>query len=120
MNDFRYTPLAYACQGGHLATIKALINAGANLHQKTTDSFGVTPLHLAAQAGKIEVVRFLVRSGAEVDAKDNQGKTPLKYATSNSYDHQNPVIDFLLSNGAQMIGGDCCIECLQEMDYLKL
>ena len=113
--------MAYACQqGGNLPTVKTLIEAGANLHQKTKDSIGLTPIHLAAQSGKIEIVRFLVRSGAEVDAKDNLGKTPLKYATSNCDDHQNPVVDFLLSKGAQMIGGDCCTKCLQEMDYLKL
>ena len=100
--------------------MKSLIKAGANLHQKTADAIGVTPLHLAAQSLKIEVVRFLVRSGAEVDSKDNRNQTPLKYATSNSLDHQNPVIDFLLFNGAQMFDGDCCTECLKEMEYLKL
>ena len=63
-----------------LSTVKALIKAGARLDIRTNDDTnGVMPLHLAAQCGKADIVRFLVRSGAEVDAKDNQGNTPLRY-----------------------------------------
>ena len=79
--------------------MKSLIKAGANLHQKTAGAIGVMPLHLAAQSLKINV-RFLVRSGAEVDSKDNRNQTPF--------------------NRAQMFHGDCCTECLREMEYLKL
>ena len=119
--SIRYTPLAYACQEGHVSIAKALIEAGASLDTKTK-MYGQTPLHLAVYSGKIDLVRLLVRSGAQVDPKDNDGSTPLKYATTKSFghDHQNPIIDFLLCNGAKMETGGCCTECLQEMDYLRL
>ena len=115
------TPLAYACQQGHFETVKVLVRAGADLNKKTEDESGATPLHLAVLSKKIEIVRFLIRAGAKINATDKFGRTPLKYATLESRSHSdNPIIDFLLCNGAEKSTGDCCTECLHEMDYLTL
>ena len=38
---------------------------------------GFTPLHLAASFNQSEIVKILVSSGADVNAKSNNGRTPL-------------------------------------------
>ena len=115
------TPLAYACQQGHFDTAKVLVKAGANVNKMTEDESGASPLHFAVLSKKIEIVRFLVRAGAKIDATDKFGRTPLKYATLESRHHAaSSIIDFLLCNGAKKSTGDCCTECLVEMDYLTL
>ena len=116
-----FTPLSYACQQGHFDTVKVLVKAGADFDKRTEDESGATPLHYAVISKKIEIVRFLVRAGAKIDSTDNFGRTPLKYATLDSKNHRaSPIIDFLLCNGAKKSTGDCCTECLVEMDYLTL
>ena len=66
------TPLHKAVEEGNLESIRALIEAGADVHAKDED--GQTPLH---QRGNAEAVRVLIAAGADVHAKDNEGRTPL-------------------------------------------
>jgi ankyrin repeat protein len=42
----------------------------------------VTNLHCAAQAGDVETIARLVAAGADVNARDERGNTPLKYASA--------------------------------------
>ena len=51
------------------------------LHSKTTR--GSTPLHFAALSGNSEIVRLLILCGADVNARDNEGNTPLHDAMFN-------------------------------------
>ena len=44
------------------------------------DGRGHTPLHRAAQKSRKEIVELLIAKGADVNAKDNQGITPLDSA----------------------------------------
>ena len=39
-----------------------------------------TPLHLPADRGHTEVVELLITAGADVNAKDDEGETPLDQA----------------------------------------
>src|SRR4051812_31388978 len=41
----------------------------------------VTELHFAAQSGDVEAIVRLVAAGADVNARDEHGNTPLKYAS---------------------------------------
>ena len=56
------SPLWIAAAGGHLDTVRALVEAGASTNQAT--KIGVAPLHIAAAGGHLEVVRVLIESGA--------------------------------------------------------
>jgi ankyrin repeat protein len=68
----RHSALALACQFGHVAIVRALLDAGEDpdrfnpvgLHSQST------PMHQAAWAGHDEVVRLLVQRGARIDLKD--------------------------------------------------
>jgi ankyrin repeat protein len=55
-------------------------------------------LHDAAQKGDVPTIKALLAQGADVNGKDEQGATPLLYATLRS---QKATVDFLLSNGAK-------------------
>ncbi|KAI0261911.1 ankyrin repeat-containing domain protein, partial [Russula aff. rugulosa BPL654] len=41
---------------------------------------GYTPLHRASICGRIEIVRLLIEHGANVEAKTDEGRTPLDVA----------------------------------------
>ena len=98
------SPLHLAAQGGHIALMAALLEAGANVN--APDARGYTPLHFAisfcprefvdplptvdAAANDVGVYRllmdvpaFLVEHGADLDAcETEQGRKPLELAQS--------------------------------------
>jgi cytohesin len=92
-NEFGYNALMYACSACNIDCIlvKQLLEAGADVHAKTKQA--ATALHLAAQYSELDfsgqdlygnrrgklgdVVRILVNAGAAVDARDDDGNTPL-------------------------------------------
>ncbi|CAK9293553.1 unnamed protein product [Gordionus sp. m RMFG-2023] len=55
--DTLSTPLHLAAEGGHIAIIKLLIEAGASPKEENKD--GYTPLHLAAKYGRTQVLQTL-------------------------------------------------------------
>jgi ankyrin repeat protein len=73
--------------------IKILLSHGANPNCKTipgieTDAFmrdvrtrGETPLHRAAAFGNEEAITMLINANAQIDAKDDNGDTPLAWAS---------------------------------------
>ena len=71
-------PLIQAAWNNDLAELKKLLAEDFNLN--TRDNIGCTLLHVAAQGANTEVVRFLVAKGADVNARDDEGNTPLHRA----------------------------------------
>ena len=64
---------------------KALLEAVQLCYQLGMDvnavnSMGLTALHGAANRGSDDIIKFLVEKGATLDAKDKEGRTPLKWA----------------------------------------
>ena len=61
-------------------------------------SGGLTPLHYAAGKGRNQVAELLIAKSADVNAKDEEGKTPLDLAiTSSAF----LIADLLLKHGGK-------------------
>ena len=73
----------------------SLIVNGANYHIILND--GRTALHIAVEHGFIEIVKKLYGYGLDINAKNNNGITPLMIARERGH---NDIINFLIDNGA--------------------
>jgi ankyrin repeat protein len=62
---------------GNKEIFQLLVENGANLEIKAKDQPGGTPLQWAAFWGVNKSVEFIIAAGANVNAKDNNGCTPL-------------------------------------------
>ncbi|CAG0882768.1 unnamed protein product [Cyprideis torosa] len=89
----------FALLPGYHPVVKLLLALGAD--PKAVDSLlNRTPLHLA---GTGETATVLIDNGAEVNARDEEGRTPLHLATQHDR-HSLAVV--LLSNGADVLATD--------------
>eukprot|EP01114_Cavostelium_apophysatum_P019654 TRINITY_DN6398_c0_g2_i1.p2 TRINITY_DN6398_c0_g2~~TRINITY_DN6398_c0_g2_i1.p2 ORF type:complete len:465 (-),score=135.25 TRINITY_DN6398_c0_g2_i1:2613-4007(-) len=93
------TPLLLAAHNGQLDIVKLLISKGANLKETTID--GLNCLHLAIRSGadNNELIKVLIEGGAGVNAKTNNGDSPMHYAAYMGYAKAAAV---LAENGAQL------------------
>ncbi|TVU30036.1 hypothetical protein EJB05_21638 [Eragrostis curvula] len=94
IHDYGESPLAYAINGRHIATVKYLLNHGADPDK--ADDKGFTSLHIASEEGFCNIVELLLSKGASVDALSNRG-TPLHLAATNGH-HQ--TVKILLNHNA--------------------
>ena len=78
------TALHMACCNGHVGTARALLHAGADIHELADR--GMTTLHLASSHGHADIVELLLdaRASASVCLKNN-GPTPLHLAVENGH-----------------------------------
>ena len=63
------TPLHRAVVGGHVNTVRTLLDLGSNIEARNSD--GWTPLCHAAAEGNLDIVRMLYDRGANVYARSN-------------------------------------------------
>jgi ankyrin repeat protein len=75
-----WTPLQRAASNGHLASIAALLKAGARVDG--VDSSGQTPLMYATEHGHTAAIDALVAAGADVHRASEYGDTALHWASA--------------------------------------
>lgn len=94
----RYTALTAAAGRGDTPTVRALVQAGADVHA-VEPLMGATALHKAAQAGDVEAIAVLLDGGAFVDqVSPVLGHTPLMDAVQHK---QSGAVALLLERGAR-------------------
>ncbi len=107
--EHQWTPIMLASWSEGSAIVKLLLEHNARTDLK--DSGGWTALHHAANKGNLSAVQLLVGK-SNVNARDNEGKTPLGRAEEMkvgmylgfgiSKSRKNAVIRYLKRNGATL------------------
>jgi ankyrin repeat protein len=93
------TPLLFATREGSFATVKALLEAGADVNQ--TSEFGWTALLVATQNRSYRLGEYLLEQGADPNIANAGGWNPLYIATDNrnieggDYPTRKPDMDHL-------------------------
>lgn len=89
---------------GKAANAEALLKRSPHLARATTPD-GMTALHYAARAGHYDVADLLLRCDADVNARDNQGRTPMIEACHAGPWKRQPaekIIQLLLDHNARI------------------
>jgi uncharacterized protein len=94
-----WTPLHLAAFFGHRDLASALIDKGAQVDARSTNSMKNTPLHAAAAGQKAELVRLLLQQGADVSARQEGGWTALHSAAQSGH---REILEALIANGADV------------------
>lgn len=91
-----FFPLIHATARNQVATVKALLAAGANVHVCRVD--GDTALLSACIENNAETIRLLLQAGSDVNATNNLGYTPLYQSTLTG--NSPEIVSMLLQAGA--------------------
>ena len=85
VNKVKHTPLMKAAKRGHINALTLLIKHGADVDLQ--DSDGYKALHLAVYGSDIssEILSCLIGIGADVNARANNGVTPLMIAAEKGH-----------------------------------
>jgi Ankyrin repeats (3 copies)/Ankyrin repeats (many copies) len=94
-------PLVAALAGKHFQTAELLRHNGADTDVQGID--GANPLHAAAYSGNLEVARILIECvPAHVNARSDNGSTPLYWASESRNFNDGSVIRLLHDHGADI------------------
>ena len=104
IND--WTVLMHAIHTNQLASVEALLDAGADPTRGAPN--GMTPLMLASGYGQTAIVKRLLACGANPRLKDHRGETAMDYALAGTSDIddftlfkcQDSTVHALLAGGA--------------------
>jgi hypothetical protein len=94
-------PLVAALAGEHFQTADLLRHNGADLDVRGLG--GRNPLHAAAYSGNFEMVRILIEyDPAYINARDEDGWTPLLWGSEGRNSEDGSVVRLLLEHGADI------------------
>jgi ankyrin repeat protein len=96
-DGYRYTPLTYAAEYGHVEVVRVLLEGGANVDR--AEAYQHTALHLVAHKGHLDVCRLLLDWGAKVDHMNVFKSTPLHDAAMLGH---LSVVKLLVERGADV------------------
>lgn len=97
-HDTGATALMLACERGHSAIVKLLLDLKADVNMRDTTPSQCTALFYAARAGKNTIVQQLASAKADVDCRfADTGVTPLAMAIERNMPE---TVDLLLKQGA--------------------
>ena len=89
---------------GNVEAVKQHLADGADVNVKD-EARGLTPLHFATQNGQKEIVELLIADGAYVNAKMNNGMTPLDCsALIPPSSNKTEIVDLLRKHGGEASG----------------
>jgi len=100
-DSFGYTPLSRAASGGHEATVRLLLEEGANIEAK--DQSGGTAIFHAASRGDEAIVRILLEKGANIEAKGLYRGTAICISARGGHE---ATVQLLLDKGADIEAKD--------------
>ncbi len=93
-----FTALALACYFGQAATLKMLIEAGADVNAISQNGANLRPLHGAVAGSHTEVVSILLSAGADPNVRQRGGWTPLHGAANHG---DTELVSILLNAGVE-------------------
>ena len=92
-----------AAADGKIDAVKYHLAAGVDVNVKTRDILGTTPLHEAVRKNRKEIVELLIAEGANVNAKNDDGETPLHYvAFVGQKEIPKEIAELLIAKGADV------------------
>ena len=93
------TPALIASQKGHALILKSLLDARADISKLLTSgpNKGASALWAAAFSGRSECLDQLLAAGCDVNARTDDGRSPLDIATSKGHAH---ITQLLILAGA--------------------
>lgn len=94
-----WTPLHLASFFGHPELAAALLDRGAQVDARSTNSMKNTPLHAGAAGGHADLVDLLVKRGADPNARQEGGWTALHSAAQAG---NREMVSVLVANGAEV------------------
>ena len=96
----QFTPLMFAARRGDIAAMRALLAAGAGIHDVSSPRTGHSPITLAIESGSAAAVRFLLDAGADVNRPTSDKMLPLEFAARQA--RHPEIVAMLLDAGADI------------------
>ena len=104
LDEIEESPLSSAVFFQHLECIRLLIDRGANINLAGYREY--IPLHVAGYLNREHAISMLVEAGSDLEAKDNDGLTPLDLAfvhsQTNGLYRNSEAIERLLESGSSV------------------
>jgi ankyrin repeat protein len=95
--DASWLPIVAAAGSGNVDLVNLLVERGANPNQPLGERNGFRSIHQASKAGHADIVVRLVALGVDLNSMDNEGNTPLHFASQRA---DQRTISILLKAGA--------------------